>query len=67
MIKWVLIFLCLVAAFMLASKYTGLLEKNFEAYQENTTSLKDTGKIINNLKEMKEQREEDVNKSQKDF
>ncbi len=67
MIKWVLIFLFLVAAFLLASKYTDLLESNFETYQENSTSLKDTGKIINNLKDMKEQREEDIKRSEKGF
>ena len=64
MFKWILIVVCVVCAMLLISRYTGFLETNIEKYHENTTSLGDAGKIIKDIKGMKQEREEDVRKSE---
>lgn len=65
--KWILIAIFVAVTLFLVSKYTGFLEERYSTYQENTTSLGDAGRIIKNLKGMKQQREKDIKKSEEDL
>lgn len=64
MFKWLVITICIIAAVWFVSSRTGILNKFDGTSHVDTTSLKDTGKIIKGLKDMKQKREEDVKKSE---
>lgn len=64
MFKWLVITICIIAAVWFVSNHTDILNKTGVNPHVDTTSLKDTGKIIKGLKDMKQKREEDVKKSE---
>lgn len=67
MFKWLIITICIITAVWYVSNYTDILNKPGGTLDADTTSLKDTGKIIKGLKDMKRNREEDVKKSEEDL
>jgi|GEM_PF-5197023 len=67
MIKWIIVALCIVGAIFLINRYHNFLEANYERHKEESVSLKDAGKIINNVKKMKNKREEDIKQREKQF
>lgn len=60
MIKWLLTLLAVVIALTLFFNYSAFITENANRSGENSISLKDAGKIIKGLRNMKEQKEKDV-------
>lgn len=67
MIRWFIITLIVIAAVIYLFDKSGIISVDYESYQENTTSLKDTGKIIKGLEEMKKKREADIKESEQNY
>lgn len=63
MIRWFIITLIVIAAIFYFFDKSGIISIDYESYQENSTSLKDTGKIIKGLEDMKKKRETDLKES----
>lgn len=67
MFKWIIVALCIVGAIFLINRYHNFLEANYERHKEDSVSLKDAGKIINNVEKMKDKRKEVIEQQEKQF
>lgn len=64
--KWLLILIIFILL-AFAFKYSGFIDKYYQKQQEDSLSLKDMGKVIKDVRDMKDNRKDDIERREKEF
>lgn len=65
--KWVVALIIFLLLLTFAFKYSGFVGKHYQKQQGDSLSLKDIGKVMKNVREIKDSRKEDIDRREKEF